>query len=194
MFAFLSRKFYVCSWKKKTQSYNLNDEAPYPRAVGRKGINLMVCLLIKLLILFIDSRSSFTLLYQPPDQIFSSCMLHYWCSAQNETTVYVELTELLFSLIAKRKFWFLFIVFEVRNCRRGFMAGWVAIWKNPIDLPLGLQGGVVIIKITTLVPPTSSMSLWRLNSFSQIQPESLKSFLFWLSIWVSCLIKSLLVI
>ena len=39
------------------------------------------------------------------------------------------------------------------------MAGWVAIWKNPIDLPLGLQGGVVIIKITTLVPPTSSMSL-----------------------------------
>ncbi|XP_074635587.1 thrombospondin-3-like isoform X2 [Acropora palmata] len=36
-----NRKFYVCSWKKKTQTYNLNDKAPYPRAVGRKGINLM---------------------------------------------------------------------------------------------------------------------------------------------------------
>ena len=42
-FAFLSRKFYICSWKKKTQSYNLNNEAAFPRPVGRKGINLMVC-------------------------------------------------------------------------------------------------------------------------------------------------------
>ena len=41
-FCFISgyRKFYVCSWKKLTQTYNL---ASYPRAVGRKGINLMVC-------------------------------------------------------------------------------------------------------------------------------------------------------
>ena len=31
--------------------------------------------------------------------------------------------------------------------------------EKPIDLPMGLQGGVVIIKITTLVPPTSSMIL-----------------------------------
>ena len=34
----------MCSWKKKTQTYNVPDSNdPYPRAVGRKGINLMVC-------------------------------------------------------------------------------------------------------------------------------------------------------
>ena len=40
---FLGRKFYVCSWKKKTQTYNLESGAPFPRPVGRKGIHLMVC-------------------------------------------------------------------------------------------------------------------------------------------------------
>lgn len=36
-----NRKFYVCSWKKITQSYNVKDGSPYPRSVARKGINLM---------------------------------------------------------------------------------------------------------------------------------------------------------
>ena len=39
----LPRHFYVCSWKKKTQSYNLPGDLPYPRSVARQGINLMVC-------------------------------------------------------------------------------------------------------------------------------------------------------
>ncbi|KAJ7391160.1 hypothetical protein OS493_020190 [Desmophyllum pertusum] len=42
VFGFQSnRHFYVCSWKKKTQSYNLPGDLPYPRSVARQGINLM---------------------------------------------------------------------------------------------------------------------------------------------------------
>ena len=42
---FLIRHFYLCSWKRKTQSYNLQSNLPYPRSVGRQGINLMVCII-----------------------------------------------------------------------------------------------------------------------------------------------------
>ncbi|PFX20514.1 Thrombospondin-3b [Stylophora pistillata] len=37
-----NRHFYVCSWKRKTQSYNLQANLTYPRSVARRGINLMV--------------------------------------------------------------------------------------------------------------------------------------------------------
>jgi len=41
IFGFQSnRNFYVCSWKRKSQSYNLKNAGSYPRAYGRKGISL----------------------------------------------------------------------------------------------------------------------------------------------------------
>ena len=66
--------------------------------------------------------------------LLNACMLHYWSSAQNETNVCVELMEVLFALIAKRKYYRKVLV---RNCRRVFIPGWVAIWKKSIDLLLG---------------------------------------------------------